>query len=163
LPIVAATVMIGFMHFLLRAGWTPDQLAPAPIRLVLAGIIPLQLLGQTVMTAHWASFRQDVATLVTNHTGIIPWQIADRELNQRGTVFRWHLIYVWTIQPLSMVLAPDGKVRSAVGARPGSAWKEFQLDDPASLPLCAVGFDWSAYLAALGKTGPEAKTACPSR
>ena len=162
-PIVATMAMAGITHFLRRAGWSPNRLAPPPIKLVLAGIILLQLLTQTVMTAHWASYRRDLASLVATRSGIIPWQSAYGALNPHDTFFRWHFVYFWSVQPLSIVLAPDGKVRSAVDARPGIGWKAFQLDDPANLPLCALGFDWSAYVATLRETNPRAQITCPER
>jgi hypothetical protein len=162
LPIVLTTVMAGIMHLLLREGWTADRLAPTPVKLLLAGIIPLQLLVQTIMTQHWASYRHDLADLVATHAGIIDWKTASRTLNPHQTFFRRHLVRSWSLQPLSIVLAPHGQVLSVVDARPRIMWKPFQLDDPKSLPLCAKGLDWSRYLVTLGEIGAEARTTCGS-
>lgn len=160
LPVIATTLMAGMIHFMLRAGWTADRLVPTPIRIVLIALVSLQLLVQTVMTQHWASYRRDLADLVATHRGVIDWNTASEALNPHQTFFRRHLIRAWSVQPLSIVLAPHGHVLSLVDARPGIMWRAFDPLDPKRLPLCAKGFDWSQYLIAIGEAGVDPKTIC---
>lgn len=160
-PIVATMALTVTIHLLRRAGWTPDQLTPPPIRLILLAIIPLHFIIQTAMTRQWASYQRDVAALVASRDGIIAWRDASDYLDPNHEYFRGALIWHWSIEPLSIVLAPAGRVRAVIDARPEVRWKPFRPDDPATLPLCARGLDWSRYLATLGHGGIDPKSGCP--
>lgn len=163
LPVIATTIMAGMIHFMLRAGWTTDRLLPEPVRLLLIAIIPLQFLMQIVMTQHWASYRRDLADLVATHTGVIEWNVASETINPHHTFFRRHLLRAWSVEPLSMVLAPDDRVRAIVDTRPDVRWRAFAPRDPKSLPICSRGVDWSDYLSAIGRADFDVKTFCASR
>ncbi len=163
LPVITTTLMAGMTHFMLRAGWTADRLMPAPIRILLIALVSLQLLVQTIMTQHWTSYRRDLAELVATHQGVIDWNTASEALNPHKTFFRRHLIRAWSVEPLSIVLAPNSHVLSLVDTRPGIKWRAFDPLDPESLPLCAKGLDWSQYLRAIGETGFDVKTDCQVR
>ena len=160
-PIIAATALTITIHLLRRAGWTPDQLTPPPIRLVLLAIIPVQFIIQTAMTRQWASYQRDVAALVASREGIIAWRDASDHLDPNQEYFRGALIWHWSIEPLSIVLAPAGRVRAVIDARPEVRWKPFRPDDLTKLPLCARGLDWSRYLATLGHADIDPNTRCP--
>jgi hypothetical protein len=157
-PVLATTVMAAMTHFLRRSGWTVDRIAPAPVRLVLLAAIALQFLLQTVMTEQWSAYRQDLTQFLATRSGIIEWTSAADTLNPNLTPFRRHLVWSWSLQPLSIVLAAHNQVRAVVDARPGIMWKPYELHDPATLPLCAKGLDWAPFLKAIGVT-PEAALA----
>jgi hypothetical protein len=160
LPIMATMVMAGAIHLLRRSGKAPDRLAPIPIRAVLVAIIPMHLVMQTVLTTQWASYRHDLSDLIATRNGIIAADTASAILDPQHTYLRGALVAAWSIQPLSIVLAPEGRVRSIVDARPNIAWKPYRLDDPATLPLCTRGLDWSPYLTALRYAGADPKAGC---
>lgn len=154
LPIIATTLMAGGIHFLRRAGWAPERLMPSPVLGVLAAVIPLHLAIQTSMTLQWASYQRELTALVASRDGVVTWQSAADALDPRRDFFRHALVRAWSIQPLSIVLAPGGTVRSVIDVRPGSRWKPYQPEDPATLPRCVPGLDWSRYLATLGTAAP---------
>jgi hypothetical protein len=157
LPITATTVMAAATHLLRRSGQRPTELAPPPIRWLLAIVIAMQLGAQSMMTMHWAAYREDLAKFVASHEGVIDWPTANRALNPHQTYFRTHFLRAWSLQPLSIVLAPDGKVGSIV--QPIS-WAAFNSTDPSSLPLCARGLDWSTYLHAADIPQARAQGRC---
>lgn len=161
LPIMATMVLAAMLHLLRRAGWKAESLAPPPVRLVLASLIGLNLLIQTVLTVQWTSYRDDVSALLAPRRGIIAWDTAAHSLNPDHAYLRGGLLHGWSLQTLSIVLAPGGMVAAAVDARPGTAWKPYRLNDPTSLPFCVPGLDWSLYLAVLGQPEAQRKTACP--
>lgn len=161
IPIIATTAMAVIMHAFVRSGWTAERLAPQPVRTLLVAVVFLQLLVQSVLTAHWASYRQDLAGLVEQKAGIIDWKTATKVLNPNHTLFRRAFDRAWSIEPLSILLAPHGQIRSVVEARPDIAWKPYDLRNPATLPLCARGLDWSRFLAARRDVHVPEGIACP--
>ena len=162
LPILATTVMAGAIHLFRRGtGRPPDLLMPIPVRAVFLAITAMHLVIQTVLTTQWASYRRDLSNLVAMREGIIPWDKASAMLDPRHTFFRRTLVGHWSIQSLSIVLAPEEDVRSAVDAQPGAGFKPYRLDDPGTLPVCAKGLNWSHYLATLRYAGADPKAGCP--
>lgn len=160
LPIVATTAMTAVTHLSLRAGSTPQRFTPAPVKFLILGAILMQFVVQTIMTSHWNSYRRDLAGLVASHSGIIDWQSASSVLDPDHTPFRRHLVRAWSIQPLSILLAPEGHVRSLVDVRRDISWRAYDPGDPANLPLCARGLDWSRYLAARHETDVWRRISC---
>jgi hypothetical protein len=161
LPVMATTVMAGAIHLLRRSGKAPDRLAPIPVRRVIAAIIPMHLVIQTVLTTQWASYRHDLSALVAARDGIIAWDAASSVLNSQQSRVRSKMVLDSTTHSLAIILAPEGHVRSIVDAPPNSAWTAYRLDDPATLPLCARGLDWSPYLTTLRYVGTDPKAGCP--
>jgi hypothetical protein len=159
-PIVDTTLMAAAIHLLRRDCWTPDRLAPPPIKAVLLGIIPMQFVIQTVLTTQWASYRSDLSALVASRDGPIDWQSAAAVLDPRHDMFRGAFVWAWSIEPLSIVLAPGGHVQSLVRPRPTVEYEPYRPDDPATLPRCVPGLDWSRYLAALPIPGASSKPNC---
>jgi hypothetical protein len=51
-------------------------------------------------------------------------------------------------------------VQSIIDTRPAIHWKPYLPNEPATLPLCAKGLDWSRYLTALGYNGADPKLRC---
>jgi hypothetical protein len=151
-PVIDTTVMAAGIHLLRRRGWTPQRLAPPQVRAVLLGIIPMQLAIQTGVTLAWADYRDDLARLVASRQGPIPWEEAAAALDPRREPFRGAFVWAWSIQPLSVVLAPRGQVQAIVEPRPNVEYRPYRPDDPDTLPRCVPGLDWSRYLAAIGKS-----------
>ena len=149
-PIMATMLMAYAIFQFRRFGWQAETLTPPPVRTVLAAIIALNLLVQTVLTLHWDSYRNDLAALVASRQGVIGWNKVSAALNPQRTFFRNDLARSWIIQPLSIALAPRGRVRAMVDARPDISWKPYNPDDAGTLPLCAKGLNWDGYLAARG-------------
>jgi len=160
IPIIATTAMAVITHVLVRHGWTPERLAPQPVRILLIAVIPLQLFMQSVLTEHWAMYRQDLAGLVRQKTGIIDWKAATNALDPNHTLFRRAFDRAWSIEPLSILLAPSGRIRAVVEARPDVPWRPYDLTNPKTLPLCARGLDWSRFLAARRDVGVRGELPC---
>ena len=151
LPIAGTTFMALATHWLRHAGWSPERLAPPPVRVVLVGVVAMQLVVQTSLSVQWAGYQRDLARLVATRQGPIAWDTAASFLDPGHDFLRGALVREWNIQPLSIVLAPRGKVQAVVDAPPDVRWRPYRLDDPATLPLGARGLDWSRYLEALGR------------
>src|SRR6185312_6994980 len=81
LPIMATMVLAALLHLLRRAGWQAERLTPPPLRAMLAGLIALNLLIQTMLTLQWTSYRDDLSALLASRQGIIAWDTAAPILN----------------------------------------------------------------------------------
>jgi hypothetical protein len=159
-PIVDTTLMAAAIHLLRRRGWTPERLTPPPVMAVLLAIIPTHFIIQTVLTTQWAAYRNDLAALVASRDGPIDWQTAADTLDPRRETFRGAFVWAWSIEPLSIVLAPGGRVQALVRPRPDIEFEPYRPDNPATLPRCVPGLDWSRYLAALPTSGASPKSDC---
>ncbi len=161
LPPVATTIMALATHWLRRARWDPELLAPAAVRAALVGILAMHLVVQTSLSSRWSAYQRDLAALVAGRRGPVDWATAARILNPRHDFLRGELVWGYAIQPLSIALAPGGRVQAAVDARPGVPWKPYRLEDRSTLPLRARGLDWSPYLEAIGRRDGAARDGAP--
>ncbi len=142
---VALTTLIALAFLLMkRHGLCPAQFANLPLLAVLLGLCLFQPLAQAIMTENWNAYVRDLRAVVSTRHGIVTHADAMHELDAQGTPFRRELLESWSVEPLSIVLAPHGRVTAVVEPAPMARWTPYRLDDPAALPQ-APGLDWSGF------------------
>jgi hypothetical protein len=142
---VALTTLIALVFLLMkRRGLSPSQFANAPLLAVLLGLSIFQPLAQAIMTENWNAYVHDLRGIVSTRQGIVTHTDAMRILDADRTRFRRELLESWSVEPLSIVLAPHGRVTAVVEPAPMARWTPYRLDDPAALPR-APGLDWSGF------------------
>jgi hypothetical protein len=142
---VALTTLIAFVFLLMKwRGLSPAQFANPPLLAVLFGLCVFQPLAQAMMTENWNAYVQDLREVLGTRQGIVTHTDAMHTLDADGTRFRRELLESWSVEPLSIVLAPHGRVAAVVEPAPMARWTPYRLDDPAALPQ-APGLDWSGF------------------
>jgi hypothetical protein len=134
LPVLGTTVL----SFGLWAGWTsgmkPEFLLSKPALLVLCGLLLTQSVAQIVMTRQWANTLGSVTQIIERSEGRVPWQTALKTTAPLNPILWTEMTWYSEIQPLSLLLAPQGRVHALIDAPTSERWKPFQLDAPGSLP-----------------------------
>ena len=142
---VALTTLIALAFLLMkRRGLFPAQFANLPLLAVLLGLCVFQPLAQAIMTENWNAYVRDLRAVVSTRQGIVTHTDAMHTLDANGTPFRRELLESWSVEPLSIVLAPHGHVTTVFEPAPMARWTPYRLDDPAALPQ-APGLDWSGF------------------
>lgn len=142
---VAFTTLIALVFLLMRRrGVSPAQFANPPVLAVLVALSVFQPLAQAIMTENWNAYTHGLRGLVASRHGIVTHADAMRALDADGTRFRRELLESWSVEPLSIVLAPQGRVTAIVEPAPTAKWTPYRLDNPATLPR-APGLDWSGF------------------
>lgn len=142
---VALTTLIAFVFLLMkRRGVSPAQFANLPLLAVLLGLSVFQPLAQAIMTENWNAYVHDLRGVVSSRHGTVTHTDAMHALDANGARFRRELLESWSVEPLSIVLAPHGHVTAVVEPAPMARWTPYHLDDPAALPR-APGLDWSGF------------------
>ena len=164
-----ARAWIGFLPvalgitMLVTRRWRPS---PAGFRLGMAALTLLafaQLSWQIGATGQWHGYTQLFKTELQTHRGFVPFESSALVRTQVGIQIVRNLTWEFTVQLMSIALAPNGQVSTIIGV-PGGAWWPYdpeERNDPAnfqrpmdarSLPrLERYGVDYSRYLEALGR------------
>lgn len=134
LPVLGTTML----SFGLWAGWKngmkPEFLLSKPALLVLCGLLLTQSVAQITMTREWANTLGTVTRIIEQREGRVPWQTAFEIAAPRNPILWEEMTWYSEIQPLSLLLAPKGRVLALIDAPTSERWKPFQLDAPAGLP-----------------------------
>jgi hypothetical protein len=69
---------------------------------------------------------------------------ATAALHANGSRFRRELLQTWSVEPLSILLAPDGRVTAFVEAAPSERWVPYRPEEPKTLPHMPQ-LDWSHF------------------
>jgi hypothetical protein len=142
---VALTTVIALVFLLMKPrGLSPAQFANPPVLAVLLGLCVFQPLAQAIITENWNSYVHDLRGVVSTRQGIVTHADAIHALDAQGARFRRELLESWSVEPLSIVLAPHGRVTAVVEPAPLARWTPYRLGDPATLPR-APGLDWSGF------------------
>jgi len=148
LPVLGTTML----SFGLWAGWRsgvkPEFLLSKPALLVFCGLLLTQSVAQIMMTRQWANTLDMVTGIIERREGRVPWQTALETAAPRNPILWKEMIWYSEIQPLSLLLAPQGRVHAVIDAPTSERWKPFQLDAPASLPKSRF-WDAAPYAAAV--------------
>ncbi len=151
LPLIGTTALAFGLFLLDRRGIPPARLVTPPAALILLGLLLTQTTMQLAMTARWEAYTQDMRVLVSRPRGAIAFADASRMINPAGTRFRAELLKSWSVEPLSIVLAPGGLVLSVLEPKPGEPFVPYRLDRPNDFPR-VPGLDWSHFSA---RNGPN--------
>ncbi len=148
LPVLGTTLL----SFGLWAGWRrgmkPEFLLSKPVLLVLCGLLLTQSVAQIMMTRQWTNTLGTITRIIERRDGRIPWQTALEAAAPRNPILWKEMIWYSEIQPLSLLLAPQGRVHAVIDAPTSERWKPFQLGAPASLPKSRF-WDAAPYAAAV--------------
>jgi hypothetical protein len=157
LPVALAIAM------LVARRWSPRL---AGFRLGVATLTVLafaQLSWHIAATGQWHGYTSVFKAELGAHPGFVPFESSGLAQPQVGIQVIRNLTWEFTVQLMSIALAPNGKVSTIIGV-PGGAWWPYspgERNDPAnfqrpmderSLPrLERYGVDYSRYLQALGQ------------
>jgi hypothetical protein len=117
-----------------RSGVKPELLFSKPALLVLFGLLLTQSVAQIMMTRQWANTLGTVTRIIERSEGPVPWQTALKTTAPLNPILWKEMTWYSEIQPLSLLLAPQGRVHALIDAPTSERWKPFQLDAPGSLP-----------------------------
>lgn len=144
LPVALTTLLAIVLYLMKRRGIFPAQFAKGPALAIILGLSIFQLLAQAIMTERWNAYANDLRGLVSTRKGAVSHAEAMRTLDPEGARFRRELLESWSVEPLSIVLAPRGRVMAVVQSAPTARWTPYRLDEPATMPR-APGLDWSGF------------------
>lgn len=147
LPIVMTTALVGTFGLLRRRGITPALFVTRPVVAVVLALTLAQGSMQLGATNLWRDYVSDLRGLVASERGAISHAAAMAALDPNGARFRRELLQSWSVQPLSIVLAPAGRVVSVVEPAPDALWVPYRLKEPQTLPHMPQ-LDWSRFIAA---------------
>ena len=134
LPVLGTTLLSFGLWAGWRSGMKPEFLLSKPVLLVLCGLLLTQSVAQIMMTRQWANTLGTVRGIIERREGRVPWQTALETAAPRNPILWKEMIWYSEIQPLSLLLAPQGRVHAVIDAPTSERWKPFQLDAPAGLP-----------------------------
>lgn len=144
LPIVVTTIpMLAFLY-LQRLGQTPARFATGPVLFIVLALAAAQAADQLAITSAWNGYVRALRTLVSTEAGAIPHARAMADLDPAGTRFRRELLEHWSVEPLSVLLAPSGHVLAVVMPAPTARWIPYDLHHLETLPR-GNGLDWSEF------------------
>lgn len=144
LPIIFTSAAAVGMYVLRQRGFAPPSLTKPAVWAVVAPSFAIQFVFQIAMSSLWQGFVSDLKDVVASRTGVISFADASRLLNPANSRFRRELLNSWSIESLSIVLAPHGRVQSVVAPVQSEPWLPYQLRDPTTLPH-VPGLDWSRW------------------
>jgi hypothetical protein len=143
-PIALSTLFAAAFLWLRYRDLTPARFATAPVLAIVLGLSVFQFLAQDIFTANWNFYAHDLGKLVAGRRGGVPHSDAMATLDPERSRFRRELLESWSVEPLSVLLAPQGHVEAIVLAAPLARWVPYRLDDPATLPR-SPSLDWSRF------------------
>lgn len=144
LPPLFAVALFGIAHW----KWS----VPAPrLRAAFAVVLALALFqnGWHVLATHqWSGYLDVFRVELAANSGYLRIQDSALSERRRGRQVIEKMNWGWTLPSTSIVLAPEGRVRTIVGD-PGRD-RPYDPREPGSLPdLSRYGVDYSGYVAAL--------------
>jgi hypothetical protein len=143
LPVALTTILMLVFVYLQRTARTPARFATGPVLLIVLALAAAQSAGQLAVTRAWSGYVAALHSLVTTDTGAIPHAAAMAALDPAGSRFRRELLEHWSVEPLSILLAPGGHVQAVVEPVPRALWMPYGLDQ-SRLPR-GRGLDWSNF------------------
>lgn len=133
-PVIGTTLLSFGMWAGWRSGAKPEFLLSKPALLVLCGLLLTQSVAQIMMTRQWATTTSTVTRIIERSEGLVPWQTALETTAPINPVLWKEMTWYSQIQPLSLLLAPKGRVHALIDAPISERRKPFRLDAPTSLP-----------------------------
>lgn len=144
LPLGLTTLLAGSFLVLRRDGTTPERFVTRPVVLVVVALVVSQSLMQGAATNIWRDYVRDLRALVATRAGVISHSDALDALDRNGSRFRREMLQTWSVQPLSILLAPGGHVKAMVEPAGTEGWIPYRPADPRTLPRMPQ-LDWSQF------------------
>jgi hypothetical protein len=145
IPVALTTLLAVFFLFLKRRGQTPVRFATSPVLAIILALAVTQAAAQVLMTYQWDSYVKALRNILAVQEGVISHAQAMARLDPQATRFRRELLEHWSVEPLSIELAPKGQVRAVVEPAPMASWVPYDPYNPPTLPR-AQGLDWSHFV-----------------
>jgi hypothetical protein len=144
LPVAVTTGLVAVFVLLRRRGATAAPLLARPYMIIFSALVFAQALMQAVTTSLWRDYVTDLRGLVATYHGVVPHTEAMASLGGYGSRFRRELLQTWSVQPLSILLAPYGRVTAVVQPADTERWVPFRLREPKTFPRMPQ-LDWSGF------------------
>jgi hypothetical protein len=144
LPVVVTTVLAMIFVLLRRRGMASVPILPRSCAVIFSALLFAQAVMQAVTTSLWRDYASDLRALVAARHGEISHVEAMASLGGGTSRFRRELLQSWSVQPLSILLAPRGRVMTVVQPAETERWVPFRLRDPKTLPRIPQ-LDWSSF------------------
>ncbi|HTT83241.1 MAG TPA: hypothetical protein VMF67_07155 [Rhizomicrobium sp.] len=145
LPVALTTLFAALFLWLRQQGMTPARFAGAPVLAIVLSLAVVQAAMQALATAQWNGYVGALRQLVSTQVGVISHKSAMRFVDPQGYRFRRELLQSWSVEPLSLVLAPQGRVQAFIMAAPQARWVPYDPGKPSTLPH-VPGLDWSGFV-----------------
>jgi len=146
LPVMVTTVLTGIFVLLRQRGATPAPFVTRPAIAVVLALTLAQALMQVVATNIWHDYVSDLRGLVASRRSAISHAAAMAALDRNNGRFRRELLESWSVEPLSILLAPDGRIVAVVEPAPTARWSPYRWREPGTLPRMPQ-LDWSHFAA----------------
>jgi hypothetical protein len=143
-PVAATTLLAALFVLLRRRGASPDQFVNRPAIVIVVALVVAQAVMQAAATNVWSEYVEDLRTLVATKHGAISHLEAMADLDRDQGRFRRELLESWSVEPLSILLAPGGRVMAVVEPGESARWIPYRLQDPETLPHVPQ-LDWSHF------------------
>jgi len=101
-------------------------------------------------TYQWSRYLAIVRGMLDAGRGFVDWDTALATRTPAERRLLETMTHTWTISPLSIALAPGGRVKSILGHTAPRDWRPFDPRDPGALPASRF-WDLSAYRKALAE------------
>lgn len=144
LPLMVTTLIIAIFLVMRGRGGIPERIVTTPTLVVVVVLVLAQAGMQAVATSLWRGYTDDLRALVATSRGEIPHNRALKTLDPKGYRFRREMLQTWSVQPLSILLAPAGRVTSIVEPADTERWVPYRLTDPRTFPRMPQ-LDWSHF------------------
>jgi hypothetical protein len=144
LPVALTTLLTGLFVILQRLGTTPAPFITRPAIYVVVTLAVSQALMQVSATNIWRDYTHDLRLLVATRQGVISHKQALEALDGDESRFRREMLQTWSVQPLSILLAPGGRVRAIVEPAETERWVPYHTTEPRKLPRMPQ-LDWSQF------------------
>jgi hypothetical protein len=144
LPVALTTLLAGLFLVLQRSGKNLAAFITRPVIYVIATLAVSQALMQSAETNIWRNYAQDLRALVASREGTISHKQALEALGADHSRFRREMLQTWSVQPLSILLAPAGRVRAIVEPADTERWVPYHTSAPEKLPRMPQ-LDWSQF------------------
>jgi hypothetical protein len=144
LPVALTTLLTGVFVVLKRRGTTPAQFITHSAIYIVVTLVVSQASMQVTETNLWRDYARDLRALVATRQGAISHKLALEALGGDDSRFRREMLQTWSVQPLSILLAPGGRVRAMVEPAETERWVPYHTTDPRRLPRMPQ-LDWSQF------------------
>jgi hypothetical protein len=132
-----------------EAGWVRSFPLAAPLsRHVIAGIALAQITWQVCASVQWAGYVGIFRSELADRSGLVRYEDTLLARSRIGGQALSSIVTGWTNVPMSIVLAPEGRVATIIDAPEDIDWRPLDPRDPRQLPR-VDGIDYDAYLQAL--------------
>jgi hypothetical protein len=117
---------------------------------IIALVSVFQVTWQNVATVQWYGYLQVFSAELRTHRGLVPFEDSVLSRQPPGIQVVGNLSWSWTGPPLSILLAPGGRVTAIIDVARDTEKHFLDPRDPRTFPdLKRYGIEYSSYVEAL--------------